>query len=185
MIKYKLRIKKEVSKLPKDIATLSQTLKIIKNNEFYFKKNFGQNFLIDVNILKKIIESANITKKTNVIEIGPGIGGLTEQLAKKADKVIAYEIDKSLIPILGETLNEYNNIKIINEDILKANISEMIREEFAHKSDIALVANLPYYITTPILMGLLEKKLPINRYCVMMQKEVARRLCGGPGTKEY
>ena len=135
--------------------------------------------------MNKIVESANISFDTNVIEIGAGIGSLTEQLAKKAHKVISYEIDKSLISILEETLKDYQNIKIINEDILKADIKKMIKEEFNADSDIALVANLPYYITTPILMYLLEQKLPINRYCVMMQKEVAQRLCGKSGTKEY
>lgn len=171
--------------MPKEIATLSKTLEIIKKNRFNFKKKWGQNFIIDINILKKIVESANIANKTNVIEIGAGIGSLTEQLAKKAYRVISYEIDKSLIPILNETLRDYHNIKIINEDILKADIRKMIKQEFDTNSDIALVANLPYYITTPILMYLLEQKLPINRYCVMMQKEVAQRLCGKSGTKEY
>lgn len=171
--------------MTKEIATISRTLEIINNNKFQFKKSLGQNFLVDVNILNKIVDNANITEDTFVIEIGPGIGSLTEQLAKKAKKVVAYEIDKNLIPILNETLKGYKNIKIINEDILKANIKKMIDEEFSDKSDIALVANLPYYITTPILMDLLEQNLPIKRFCVMMQKEVAKRLCGGPGTKEY
>ncbi len=169
----------------KDIGTLSKTLEIINKYNFHLKKGFGQNFLVDVNILRKIVDSADILPNTMVIEIGPGIGSLTEQLAKKAKKVIAYEIDRSLIPILAETLQGYDNVKIINEDILKANISEMIKKEFKDDTDIAVVANLPYYITTPILMNLLEQKLPIKRFCVMMQKEVAMRLCGGPNTKEY
>ncbi|ERJ12467.1 Ribosomal RNA small subunit methyltransferase A protein [Haloplasma contractile SSD-17B] len=169
----------------KDIATITNTNHIIKKYNFHLKKSFGQNFLVDLNILKNIVSSADITEETGVIEIGPGIGALTEQLAKKAKKVVAYEIDQRLIPILDETLQPYNNIIIINEDILKANVNKMIEEEFNGYEDIAVVANLPYYITTPILMGLIEKNLPINRYCVMMQKEVAKRLSGGPNTKEY
>lgn len=171
--------------LSKDIATISRTLEIIQKHGFHFKKGFGQNFLVDLNILNKIVDHAEITKNTYVIEIGPGIGSLTEQLAKKAKKVVCYEIDKTLIPILEETLKDYNNIKIINEDVLKADIKELINTEFCDASDIALVANLPYYITTPILMNLLEQKLPIKRYCVMIQKEVAQRLSGTPGTKDY
>ncbi len=169
----------------KDIATVSQTLEIIKKHNFHIKKSYGQNFLVDVNILNKIIDFAEITEKTMVIEIGPGIGSLTEQLAKRAKKVVAYEIDKMLIPILKDTLKSYQNIKIIHEDVLKADVMRMIQEEFEEGQDIAVVANLPYYITTPILMGLLEKELPIKRYCLMMQKEVAQRLCGGPNTKAY
>jgi 16S rRNA (adenine1518-N6/adenine1519-N6)-dimethyltransferase len=168
----------------KDIATISRTNEIIKKYQFHFKKNFGQNFLIDVNILKKIVEKANVTSDTNVIEIGPGIGSLTEQLAKKAKKVVAYEIDRTLLPILDDTLAAYDNIKVINEDILKANITKMMEAEF-DSGEVIVVANLPYYITTPILMKLIESNLPIKRYCVMMQKEVAERLCGGPSTKEY
>jgi 16S rRNA (adenine1518-N6/adenine1519-N6)-dimethyltransferase len=168
----------------RDIATISKTNEIIKKYQFHFKKNFGQNFLIDVNILKKIVEKANVTSQTNVIEIGPGIGSLTEQLAKKAKKVVAYEIDRTLLPILADTLSAYDNIKVINEDILEANIEKMMAEEF-DSDEVIVVANLPYYITTPILMKLIESNLPIKRYCVMMQKEVAERLCGGPSTKEY
>ncbi|QVK17958.1 16S rRNA (adenine(1518)-N(6)/adenine(1519)-N(6))-dimethyltransferase RsmA [Mycoplasmatota bacterium] len=171
--------------MSKDIATVSRTREIIKKYDFHFKKAYGQNFLVDVNILQKIVDNADITSQTMVIEIGPGIGSLTEQLAKKAKKVIAYEIDRSLMPILEDTLSDYDNIKILNEDILKANVLKMIEHEFIDCSDIAVVANLPYYITTPILMNLIQQRLPINRYCVMMQKEVAKRLCGGPSTKEY
>jgi 16S rRNA (adenine1518-N6/adenine1519-N6)-dimethyltransferase len=169
----------------KEIATFSKTTEILKRYDFHFKKNLGQNFLIDVNILTKIVSQAEITSETGVIEIGPGIGSLTEQIAKKAKKVVAYEIDQSLIPILEDTLVDYKNIKIIHEDILKADVLKMIEEEFNGYTDIAVVANLPYYITTPILMKLIEERLPINRFCVMMQKEVAQRLCGGPSTKEY
>ncbi len=172
-------------RMNKDIATVSKTLEIIKKYDFHIKKSLGQNFIVDTNILHKMIENAGITDETMVIEIGPGIGSLTEQLAKKAKKVIAYEIDQSLIPILQDTLKQYHNIKIIHEDILKVNVRKMIDEESHDCRDIVVCANLPYYITTPILMNLLEQKLPIERFCVMMQKEVARRLCGGPKTKEY
>ncbi|MDF2699656.1 MAG: ksgA [Haloplasmataceae bacterium] len=169
----------------KEIATINRTNEIIRKYDFHFKHKYGQNFMIDVNILTKIVQSAEITENTNVIEIGPGIGSLTEQLARYAKKVVAYEIDQSLIPILEDTLSDYNNIKVINEDILEADVISMINQEFEAGSDIAVVANLPYYITTPIIMKLIEAKLPISRYCVMMQKEVAQRLCGGPSTKEY
>ena len=171
--------------MKKDIATLSRTLDIIKKYNFYFKKHLGQNFLVDTNILQKMVKSADIKNNINVIEIGPGIGSLTEQLAKNANKVVAYEIDKTLITILANTLKNYQNIKIYHEDILKANLNEMIKKEFPNNNEIVLVANLPYYITTPIIIKLLEQHLSINRYCVMMQKEVAERLCGGPNTKAY
>lgn len=169
----------------KAIATLSKTREVLEKHSFHFKKNYGQNFLIDVNILKKIISKAEVNKDTCVIEIGAGIGSLTEQLAISAKKVITYEIDKSLIPILNETLQNYENVKIINEDILKADVQNEINKEFKDCKDIAVIANLPYYITTPILMKLIKDRLPINRYCVMMQKEVAQRLCGKANTKEY
>lgn len=171
--------------MQKDIASYSRTTEILKKYDFHLKKNFGQNFLIDINILKNIVEKAEVTEDTNVIEIGPGIGSLTEQLAKVAKKVIAYEIDSTLLPILEETLKPYDHVKIIHQDILKADVDKMIKEEFTDDNEIVVVANLPYYITTPILMKLLEERLPINRFCVMMQKEVAERLCGGPSTKEY
>lgn len=169
----------------KEIATISRTKEIIDKYNFQLKKGFGQNFLIDVNILTKIVTKAGVHEHVNVIEIGPGIGSLTEQLAKRAKKVVAYEIDATLIPILAETLSPYQNVKIIEEDILKADLKKMISEEFFPGEDILVVANLPYYITTPILMKLLEEQLPIKRFCVMMQKEVAERLAGKPGTKDY
>jgi len=171
--------------MSKAIATVSRTLEIIKKYNFHLKKSLGQNFLVDVNILQKIVDVADISTETMVIEIGPGIGSLTEQLAKRAKKVIAYEVDSKLIPILHETLADYDNIKIIHEDILKANVLEMIQREFVDCSDIAIVANLPYNITTPILMNLIDQRLPIKQFCVMMQKEVAQRFCGGPSTKDY
>jgi len=160
----------------KDIATLTRTNDIIRRHNFHIKKMLGQNFLIDTNILRKIVEQARINEFSNVIEIGPGIGSLTEQLAKHAKKVVAYEIDQALIPILGETLAPYDNIKVIHEDILKADVKKMIEEEFDLLDEVVVVANLPYYITTPILMKLIEDNLPIKRFCVMIQKEVAERL---------
>jgi 16S rRNA (adenine1518-N6/adenine1519-N6)-dimethyltransferase len=169
----------------KAISTISRTNEIIKKHGFHIKKMLGQNFLIDTNILKRIVHEAKISDQTNVIEIGPGLGSLTEQLAKQAKKVVAYEIDSTLIPILGETLLPYQNVKIIHEDILKADVLKMIAEEFDPSEELVVVANLPYYITTPILMKLIEDQLPIKRFCVMIQKEVAERLCGGPSTKEY
>jgi len=168
-----------------DISNKSRTRAIIEKHEFKFKKKFGQNFLTDANILKKIIDVAELNKDVAVIEVGPGIGALTEYIARHAGKVIAYEIDTSLIPILEEVMAPYKNVKVINEDILKADVSTMISQEIPESTELALVANLPYYITTPILMGLIEAQLPIDRYVVMMQLEVARRLSAKPGTKDY
>ncbi|MCL2559688.1 MAG: 16S rRNA (adenine(1518)-N(6)/adenine(1519)-N(6))-dimethyltransferase RsmA [Turicibacter sp.] len=167
-----------------DISNKSRTRAIIEKHDFRFKKKFGQNFLTDGNILKKIIDAAGLNAHTSVIEIGPGIGALTEYLARQVKKVVAYEIDTTLIPILEEVMSPYPNVMIINEDILKADVRAMIAQEMP-ADDIAVVANLPYYITTPILMGLIEARLPIDRYVVMMQLEVARRLSASPGTKDY
>ncbi len=169
----------------RDIATKSNTKEIIERHGFTFKKSFGQNFLTDTNILNKIVDAANLGEDVGVIEIGPGIGALTEFIARRAKKVVAYEIDPRLIPILAETLAPYDNVKVIHQDILKADVASMIEEEFKDVKHIAVVANLPYYITTPILMGLIEKKLPIDWYVTMMQKEVAERLSAKPGTKDY
>ncbi len=169
----------------RDIATKSNTKEIIERHGFTFKKSFGQNFLTDTNILNKIVDAANLNDEVGVIEIGPGIGALTEFIARRAKKVVAYEIDPRLIPILAETLAPYDNVKVIHQDILKADVASMIEEEFKDVKHIAVVANLPYYITTPILMGLIEKKLPIDWYVTMMQKEVAERLSAKPGTKDY
>lgn len=169
----------------RDIATKSNTKEIIERHGFTFKKSFGQNFLTDTNILNKIVDAANLNEEVGVIEIGPGIGALTEFIARRAKKVVAYEIDPRLIPILAETLAPYDNVKVIHQDILKADVASMIEEEFKDVKHIAVVANLPYYITTPILMGLIEKKLPIDWYVTMMQKEVAERLSAKPGTKDY
>jgi len=169
----------------KDIAARSKTKEIIGKYGFTFKKSFGQNFLTDANILNKIVEVADLSDEVGVIEIGPGIGALTEYIARRAKKVVAFEIDSRLIPILAETLAPYHNVKVIHQDILKADIAGMIIEEFQDVKSIAVVANLPYYITTPILMGLIEKNLPINWYVTMMQKEVAERLSAKPSTKDY
>lgn len=169
----------------KDIATVSRTKEVLDKYGFTFKKSLGQNFLIDVNVIHSVLDKAGITDRTGVIEVGPGIGSLTEQLAKRARKVVAFEIDQRLIPVLNDTLSAYDNIDLINEDILKADIRTVIQEKFQDVDDIVVVANLPYYITTPILMNFLMQDLPINRYYVMMQKEVGDRISAGPNTKAY
>ena len=160
------------------------TIQTIKKYEFAFQKKFGQNFLIDDHVITKIINAAEITKDDLVLEIGPGIGTMTQYLAESAGKVIAVEIDKNLIPILGETLAEYDNVTIINEDILKLDINRLVEEENGGKP-IKVVANLPYYITTPIIMGLFESHVPLQSITVMVQKEVADRMQVGPGSKDY
>ena len=160
------------------------TIQTIKKYEFAFQKKFGQNFLIDDHVITKIINAAEITKDDLVLEIGPGIGTMTQYLAESARKVIAVEIDKNLIPILGETLAEYDNVTVINEDILKLDINRLVEEENAGKP-IKVVANLQYYITTPIIMGLFESHVPLQSITVMVQKEVADRMQVGPGSKDY
>ena len=160
------------------------TIQTIKKYEFAFQKKFGQNFLLDDHVITKIINAAEITKDDLVLEIGPGIGTMTQYLAESAGKVIAVEIDKNLIPILGETLSEYDNVTIINEDILKLDINRLVEEENGGKP-IKVVANLPYYITTPIIMGLFESHVPLQSITVMVQKEVADRMQVGPGSKDY
>ena len=160
------------------------TIEIIQKYEFAFQKKFGQNFLIDTHVLDKIISAAGVTKDDMVLEIGPGIGTMTQYLAESARQVIAVEIDTNLIPILGETLKEYDNVKVINEDILKVDI-KALAEEYNGGRPIKVVANLPYYITTPIIMGLFESGVPIDNITVMVQKEVADRMQGGPGSKDY
>ena len=160
------------------------TIQTIKKYEFAFQKKFGQNFLIDDHVITKIINAAEITKDDLVLEIGPGIGTMTQYLAESARKVIAVEIDKNLIPILGETLAEYDNVTVINEDILKLDINRLVEEENAGKP-IKVVANLPYYITTPIIMGLFESHVPLQSITVMVQKEVADRMQVGSGSKDY
>lgn len=166
------------------IATPTRTRQIIQKNSFAFKKGYGQNFLIDSNILDNIVSSAEITPEDFVLEIGPGIGSLTQVLAENARRVLAVEIDSALIPILGQTLDGYDNIEILNQDILKTNLDTLIREKNDGKP-IKVVANLPYYITTPILMELLEKHYPVTSLTVMVQKEVAGRIQASPGTKDY
>lgn len=166
------------------IASPSRTREIIEANRFYFKKNFGQNFLIDANILDAIIDSAQVEQGDCVLEIGPGIGSLTQVLAERAKKVVAVEIDSHLIPILQGTLLGYDNIKIINQDILKTDIDQLIQEENNGQA-IRVVANLPYYITTPIIMDLLENQRNVKSITVMVQKEVAERMQATPGTKDY
>lgn len=171
--------------ITKKIATPKRTQEILKKYKFSFKKSLGQNFLIDVNILENIIKQAGIDKSTAAIEIGPGIGALTEQLAIYADSVIAYEIDQRLLPILQDTLNGYENIQLIHQDILEANVTQMIKANFKPDQPVHVVANLPYYITTPILMKLLRDKLPVSSFTVMIQKEVAERMAAKPNSKSY
>jgi len=167
-----------------DLGNVSKTIDIIKKYDFNFQKKFGQNFLIDTHILEGIVKGAEITKDDVVIEIGPGIGTMTQYLCEAARKVIAVEIDKNLIPILKDTLKEYNNVDVINDDILKVDINKLVKEENDGKP-VKVVANLPYYITTPIIMGLFERHVPLKSITVMVQKEVADRMKTGPGSKDY
>ena len=169
------------------MATLGNpknTIEVLQKYGFNFQKKFGQNFLIDTRILEGIIDAAQITKDDFVLEIGPGIGTMTQYLCESAREVVAVEIDKNLIPILADTLSEYDNVEVINEDILKVDI-KTLAEERNHGKPIKVVANLPYYITTPIIMGLFESHVPIDSITIMVQKEVADRMQEGPGSKEY
>ncbi len=161
-----------------------KTIEILQKYQFTFQKKFGQNFLIDPHVLDKIICAAAITKEDAVLEIGPGIGTMTQYLADAARKVIAVEIDRNLIPILSDTLSGYDNVKIINEDILKVDVQKLTDEENGGRA-LKVVANLPYYITTPIIMGLFENHIPVESITVMVQKEVADRMQTGPGNKDY
>ncbi|MBO5228217.1 MAG: 16S rRNA (adenine(1518)-N(6)/adenine(1519)-N(6))-dimethyltransferase RsmA [Lachnospiraceae bacterium] len=167
-----------------NLTNPQDTIAVIQKYNFMFQKKFGQNFLIDTHVVDKIIRSAGLTKDDLVLEIGPGLGSLTQHLAENAGKVVAVEIDKNLIPILKETLADYDNITIVNEDILKVDINALA-EEYNGGKPIKVVANLPYYITTPIIMGLFESHVPIESITVMVQKEVADRMQVGPGTKDY
>ncbi|HDF4924676.1 TPA: 16S rRNA (adenine(1518)-N(6)/adenine(1519)-N(6))-dimethyltransferase RsmA [Staphylococcus aureus] len=169
----------------KDIATPSRTRALLDKYGFNFKKSLGQNFLIDVNIINNIIDASDIDAQTGVIEIGPGMGSLTEQLARHAKRVLAFEIDQRLIPVLNDTLSPYDNVTVINEDILKANIKEAVENHLQDCEKIMVVANLPYYITTPILLNLMQQDIPIDGYVVMMQKEVGERLNAEVGSKAY
>lgn len=167
------------------IATPNRTKEILRKYGFSFKKSLGQNFIIDSNILQKMIHAAKIDQTSGVIEIGPGIGSLTEQLALAANKVVAFEIDQRLLPVLQDTLAAYTNIKIIHQDILQADLHKTIEQYFTSNLSLHIVANLPYYITTPILMNILQQQIPVERITVMLQKEVAERMAAGPNTKEY
>lgn len=169
----------------KQIATPSETKRILKKYGFSFKKSLGQNFIIDPNILRNIVEKSGISETSGVIEIGPGIGALTEQLAKIAKKVVAYEIDERLLPILADTLSPYENVTIIHQDFLKAKVADKIEEQFTDVKDLHIVANLPYYVTTPILFHIFETNIPVDSITVMIQKEVAERMSAKPGTKDY
>ena len=166
------------------LGTPSATKEIINKYSFAFQKKFGQNFLIDSNVLESIIRGAEITKDDFVLEIGPGIGTMTQYLCEAARQVVAVEIDKMLIPILGDTLSEYDNVEVINQDVLKVDIKSLAEEKNNGKP-IKVVANLPYYITTPIIMGLFESGVPIDSITIMVQKEVADRMQTGPGSKDY
>lgn len=156
------------------------TIDIIKKYNFAFQKRFGQNFLIDAHVVNKIVAAADITKDDIVLEIGPGIGTMTQYLAEAAGHVYAVEIDKNLLPVLDETLSEYDNVTVVNNDILKVDIRELVSDR-----EVKVVANLPYYITTPIIMGLFENHIPASSITVMVQKEVAMRMQAGPGSKDY
>ncbi len=160
------------------------TIEILNRYRFVFRKKYGQNFLIDTHVLDKIIKAADITDRDYVVEIGPGIGTMTQYLAAAAAKVTAIEIDRALIPILHDTLREYENVDIINEDVLKVDLKRLADEKNDGRP-VKVVANLPYYITTPIIMGLFEKHVPVSSVTVMVQKEVADRMQAGPGTKDY
>lgn len=169
------------------MATLGiprNTIEIIQKYHFNFQKKYGQNFLIDPTVLDRIIQAAQITKEDCVLEIGPGIGTMTQYLAERAGSVVAVEIDQNLIPILRETLAEYDNVSVINDDILKVDLGKIVEEQNGGRP-IKVVANLPYYITTPIIMGLFEKQVPLKSITIMVQKEVADRMQVGPGTKDY
>ena len=169
------------------MATLgipSNTIEVLQKYNFNFQKKFGQNFLIDTHVLDKIIRESGVTKDDMVIEIGPGIGTMTQYLCENAREVVAIEIDKNLIPILDDTLSAYDNVTVINEDVLKVDIKKLAEEKNGGRP-VKVVANLPYYITTPIIMGLFESHVPIDSITIMVQKEVADRMQEGPGSKEY
>ena len=167
------------------IADYSVTKTVLERHGFTFKKSFGQNFLTDTNILQKIVDTAEIDDRVNVIEIGPGIGALTEFLAERAAQVMAFEIDHRLVPILADTLRDFDNVTVVNEDILKVDLAQHIQNFKNPELPIKVVANLPYYITTPILMHLIESGIPFSEFVVMMQKEVADRISAQPNTKAY
>lgn len=166
------------------ISSPKKTKEIVQKYEFKFSKSLGQNFLIDQNILDNIVDGANVSEGDCIIEVGPGIGSLTQNIAERADSVLAVEIDKTLIPILKETLGAYPNVEVINEDVLKLDLHKLIEEKFPGRT-VKVIANLPYYVTTPIIMKFLEEKVPVKSLTIMIQKEVADRMQAGPGTKDY
>lgn len=167
-----------------ELENPQNTIEVLQKYRFNFQKKFGQNFLIDTHVLDKIIDASGVTEDDFVLEIGPGIGTMTQYLCERAREVVAVEIDKNLIPILSDTLKNYSNVTVINEDILKLDICKLAEEKNQGKP-IKVVANLPYYITTPIIMGLFESHVPIDSITIMVQKEVAERMQEGPGNKEY
>ena len=170
------------------LSNPQRTIEILKKYDFAFRKRFGQNFLIDGRVLDKIIAGAGVCSEDLVLEIGPGIGTLTQYLAEAAGRVISIEIDKKLLPILEETLSDYDNVRVVNADVMKLDLRALIEQELGQGSglrQVKVVANLPYYITTPILMTLLEERLPVANITVMVQKEVANRMKAGPGSKDY
>ena len=167
-----------------ELGNPQNTIEVLQKYRFNFQKKFGQNFLIDTHVLDKIIDASGVTEDDFVLEIGPGIGTMTQYLCERAREVVAVEIDKNLIPILSDTLKNYSNVTVINEDILKLDICRLAEEKNQGKP-IKVVANLPYYITTPIIMGLFESHVPIDSITIMVQKEVAERMQEGPGSKEY
>ena len=160
------------------------TKEVVQKHNFKFSKSLGQNFLIDDNVIDRILAGARLSEGDKIIEVGPGIGTLTREMCKVADKVVAIEIDKTLIPILEETLADLDNVEVVNQDILKVNVEELVKEKLSG-GPVKLVANLPYYITTPIVMKFLEENIPVTDIVVMVQKEVADRMNAGPGTKDY
>lgn len=167
-----------------DLGIVQNTVAVLQKYNFVFQKKFGQNFLIDSHVLEKIVDAARITREDCVLEIGPGIGTMTQYLAESAREVVAVEIDRALIPILQDTLSAYDNVTVLNEDIMKVDVRQIVRERNQGKP-IKVVANLPYYITTPIVMSLLENHVPVQSITIMVQKEVADRMQVGPGTKDY
>lgn len=169
----------------RDIATPSYTREILEKYGFSFKKSLGQNFLTEPNILRKIVQTAQLDAKSHIVEVGPGIGALTEYLARTGGEVIAFEIDQRLIPVLEDTLSDYDNVTVVNQDVLKADIAKITEEIFNGQYPISVVANLPYYITTPIMMRFIEANVLLEQMVVMMQKEVAERIVASPGTKAY
>lgn len=169
----------------KDIATPARTKAILDKYHLAAKKSLGQNFIVDTNILEKIVSTGKIDEHTTVIEVGPGIGALTEQIAKQAKEVIAFEIDDRLLPVLEDTLSPYDNVKIIHQDVLRADLKAFEEEYLKEAERVVVIANLPYYVTTPIILGFLESSLPIDSMVLMMQKEVANRLSASPSTKAY